>query len=79
VPTVSQKTRPAQICGAGFSRIESRRSARRRIAFAVQIVHEKSNQPHCFWTLNHIVGICYKDARVIKWLSIRKSLICFID
>jgi MoaA/NifB/PqqE/SkfB family radical SAM enzyme len=25
-------------------------------------------QPHCFSTLNHIVGFCYNDARVIKWL-----------
>jgi hypothetical protein len=27
-----------------------------------------SCQPHCFSTLNHIVGFCYNDARVIKWL-----------
>lgn len=27
-----------------------------------------SCQPHCFSTLNHIVGYCYNDARVIKWL-----------
>ncbi|HZQ91269.1 MAG TPA: radical SAM protein [Terriglobales bacterium] len=25
-------------------------------------------QKHCFSTLNHIVGFCYNDARVIKWL-----------
>jgi len=29
---------------------------------------KKSCQPHCFSTLNHIVGFCYNDARVIKWL-----------
>jgi MoaA/NifB/PqqE/SkfB family radical SAM enzyme len=25
-------------------------------------------EPNCFSTLNHIVGWCYNDARVIKWL-----------
>ncbi len=25
-------------------------------------------QPHCFSTLNHIVGYCYNDTRVIRWL-----------
>jgi MoaA/NifB/PqqE/SkfB family radical SAM enzyme len=29
---------------------------------------KKSCQPHCFSTLNHIVGFCYNDTRVIKWL-----------
>jgi MoaA/NifB/PqqE/SkfB family radical SAM enzyme len=29
---------------------------------------KKACQPHCFSTLNHIVGFCYNDARVIKWL-----------
>ncbi len=29
---------------------------------------KKSCQPHCFSTLNHIVGFCYNDMRVIKWL-----------
>jgi hypothetical protein len=29
---------------------------------------KKSCQPHCFSTLNHIVGFCYNDARVIKFL-----------
>lgn len=29
---------------------------------------KRSCQPHCFSTLNHIVGFCYNDARVIKWL-----------
>jgi MoaA/NifB/PqqE/SkfB family radical SAM enzyme len=27
-----------------------------------------SCQQHCFSTLNHIVGFCYNDTRVIKWL-----------
>jgi len=27
-----------------------------------------SCEPYCFSTLNHIVGWCYNDARVIKWL-----------
>jgi MoaA/NifB/PqqE/SkfB family radical SAM enzyme len=26
-------------------------------------------EPNCFSTLNHIVGWCYNDARVIKWLA----------
>jgi hypothetical protein len=25
-------------------------------------------QRHCFSTLNHNLGYCYNDARVIKWL-----------
>ncbi len=25
-------------------------------------------QKHCFSTLNHILGFCYNDARVLKWL-----------
>jgi hypothetical protein len=25
-------------------------------------------QTHCFSTLNHIVGHCYSDARVVRWL-----------
>jgi len=29
---------------------------------------KRSCQPHCFSTLNHIVGYCYDDARVIRWL-----------
>jgi len=38
--------------------------------FELQSLKEmkKSCQPHCFSTLNHIVGFCYNDARVIKWL-----------
>ena len=28
-----------------------------------------SCEPNCFSTLNHIVGWCYDDARVIKWLA----------
>ena len=28
-----------------------------------------SCEPNCFSTLNHIVGWCYNDARVIKWLA----------
>lgn len=30
---------------------------------------KKSCQPRCFSTLNHIVGYCYNDARVMKWLA----------
>ena len=26
-------------------------------------------EPNCFSTLNHIVGWCYNDARVVKWLA----------
>lgn len=29
---------------------------------------KSSCQTHCFSTLNHIVGYCYNDARVIKWM-----------
>jgi MoaA/NifB/PqqE/SkfB family radical SAM enzyme len=29
---------------------------------------KQSCQPHCFSTLNHIVGFCYNDKRVIKWV-----------
>src|SRR5215472_12036202 len=29
---------------------------------------KQSCQPHCFSTLNHIVGYCYNDVRVIRWL-----------
>jgi len=29
---------------------------------------KRSCQPHCFSTLNHIVGYCYDEARVIRWL-----------
>jgi MoaA/NifB/PqqE/SkfB family radical SAM enzyme len=29
---------------------------------------KQSCQPHCFSTLNHIVGFCYNDKRVMKWL-----------
>lgn len=29
---------------------------------------KESCQTHCFSTLNHIVGYCYNDARVIKWM-----------
>ena len=29
---------------------------------------KQSCQPHCFSTLNHIVGYCYDDVRVIRWL-----------
>ena len=37
---------------------------------------KQSCQPHCFSTLNHIVGYCYNDARVIKWLwkHVRRGL-----
>ncbi len=31
-------------------------------------VMKKACQPHCFSTLNHIVGFCYNDTRVIKWM-----------
>jgi MoaA/NifB/PqqE/SkfB family radical SAM enzyme len=35
-----------------------------------QLADMKQNcQSHCFSTLNHIVGYCYNDARVIKWLG----------
>src|SRR5262252_2004909 len=26
-------------------------------------------EPNCFSTLNHIVGWCYNDGRVIRWLA----------
>src|SRR5439155_20064694 len=29
---------------------------------------KKSCQTHCFSTLNHNVGFCYNDARVINWV-----------
>src|SRR2546425_2290518 len=29
---------------------------------------KKSCQTHCFSTLNHNLGFCYKDARVINWV-----------
>ena len=29
---------------------------------------KKACQHHCFSTLNHNLGYCYNDARVIKWL-----------
>ena len=29
---------------------------------------KKTCQNHCFSTLNHNLGYCYNDARVIKWL-----------
>lgn len=29
---------------------------------------KKSCQPHCFSTLNHIMGFCYNDRRAITWL-----------
>jgi hypothetical protein len=29
---------------------------------------KKECQMHCFSTLNHIVGYCYNDARVVRWL-----------
>ena len=29
---------------------------------------KRSCQHHCFSTLNHNLGYCYNDARVIKWL-----------
>lgn len=28
-----------------------------------------SCEPYCFSTLNHIVGWCYNDARVVRWLA----------
>jgi len=30
---------------------------------------KKSCQSHCFSTLNHNLGFCYNDARVIKWVT----------
>jgi len=36
---------------------------------AKQLAHMKQTcQQHCFSTLNHNLGYCYNDARVIKWL-----------
>jgi MoaA/NifB/PqqE/SkfB family radical SAM enzyme len=29
---------------------------------------KRACEPNCFSTLNHIVGWCYNDARVVKWL-----------
>ena len=29
---------------------------------------KRSCQPHCFSTLNHIVGYCYDDRRVLAFL-----------
>jgi len=29
---------------------------------------EDACEPNCFSTLNHIVGWCYNDARVMKWM-----------
>ncbi len=29
---------------------------------------KKICQSHCFSTLNHNLGYCYDDARVIKWV-----------
>jgi hypothetical protein len=29
---------------------------------------KNSCQRHCFSTLNHNLGYCYNDARVIKWV-----------
>jgi MoaA/NifB/PqqE/SkfB family radical SAM enzyme len=29
---------------------------------------KKSSRPHCFSTLNHNLGFCYNDGRVIKWV-----------
>jgi MoaA/NifB/PqqE/SkfB family radical SAM enzyme len=29
---------------------------------------KKSCQPHCFSTLNHNLGFCYDDTRVLRWL-----------
>jgi hypothetical protein len=29
---------------------------------------KQSCERHCFSTLNHIVGYCYNDRRVIQWL-----------
>jgi hypothetical protein len=33
-------------------------------------LHEmkKTCQNHCFSTLNHNLGYCYNDSRVIKWI-----------
>jgi MoaA/NifB/PqqE/SkfB family radical SAM enzyme len=41
-----------------------------RFAFdSKQLSHMKQScQRHCFSTLNHNLGYCYNDARVIKWL-----------
>jgi hypothetical protein len=29
---------------------------------------KKSCQTHCFSTLNHKLGFCYKDSRGVKWV-----------
>jgi hypothetical protein len=29
---------------------------------------KKTCQNHCFSTLNHNLGYCYNDARVVKWV-----------
>ena len=29
---------------------------------------KKSCQTHCFSTLNHKLGFCYNDTRVVKWV-----------
>ena len=29
---------------------------------------KKECQTHCFSTLNHNLGYCYNDARVMKWV-----------
>jgi hypothetical protein len=29
---------------------------------------KKSCQTHCFSTLNHNLGFCYNDSRVVKWV-----------
>ena len=41
-----------------------------RAEFEVSQLNEmkKSCQKHCFSTLNHNLGYCYDDARVIKWV-----------
>jgi hypothetical protein len=36
---------------------------------AKQLAHMKQTcERHCFSTLNHNLGYCYNDARVMKWL-----------
>jgi MoaA/NifB/PqqE/SkfB family radical SAM enzyme len=39
-----------------------------RFAKAQLAAMKMSCEPHCFSTLNHIVGYCYNDRRVITWL-----------
>ena len=42
----------------------------RRPEFDQEQLHDMKQtcQRHCFSTLNHNLGYCYNDARVIKWI-----------